>query len=139
MYTAFFPICFGYTIHPLHQIYNVCLRSLSPFTVKSPLMESGQGGDVTSLHVGATPAIVVMFNETVTALVNCSADSLMDTVDESSEDHLNLSPALSNLIGTAHVMEIKSHTYYEYGTYESFTCWQILSSEGIDDSVDPAT
>ncbi|GJW91895.1 replication protein A 70 kDa DNA-binding subunit C-like protein [Tanacetum coccineum] len=51
-------------------------------------------------------AVVVMFNETATALVNCSADSLMDTVDESSEDHLNLPPALSNLIGTAHVMEI---------------------------------
>ncbi|GKB88698.1 reverse transcriptase domain-containing protein [Tanacetum coccineum] len=27
-------------------------------------------------------AVVVMFNETATALVNCSADSLMDTVDE---------------------------------------------------------
>ncbi|GKA40198.1 DNA helicase PIF1, ATP-dependent [Tanacetum coccineum] len=80
-------------------------------------------------------AIVVMFNETATALVNCSADFLMDTVDESSEDHLNLPPALSNLIGTAHVMEIKSHTYYEYGTFESFTCWQILPSERIDDSV----
>ncbi|GKE20612.1 hypothetical protein Tco_1432124 [Tanacetum coccineum] len=76
-----------------------------------------------------------MFNETATALVNCSADFLMDTVDESSEDHLNLPPALSNLIGTAHVMEIKSHTYYEYGTFASFTCWQILPSERIDDSV----
>ncbi|GKE71308.1 hypothetical protein Tco_1529380 [Tanacetum coccineum] len=55
-------------------------------------------------------AVVVMFNETATALVNCSVDSLMDTIDESSEDHLSLSPTLSNLIGTAHVMEIKSHT-----------------------------
>nr|GFC11294.1 hypothetical protein [Tanacetum cinerariifolium] len=78
--------------------------------------------------------VVVMFNETATALVNCFADSLMDTVDESLEYHLNLPPALSNLIGTAHVMEIKSHTYYEYGTFESFTCWQILPSKGIDDS-----
>nr|GEY76359.1 hypothetical protein [Tanacetum cinerariifolium] len=52
-------------------------------------------------------AIVVLFNETATALVNCSTDSLMDTVDESSEDHLSLPPALLNLIGTAHVMEIK--------------------------------
>nr|GEY21200.1 hypothetical protein [Tanacetum cinerariifolium] len=40
-------------------------------------------------------AVVVMFNETATTLVKCSADSLMDTVDE-------------------------SHTYYEYGTFESF-------------------
>nr|GEY58708.1 hypothetical protein [Tanacetum cinerariifolium] len=80
-------------------------------------------------------AVVVMFNEIATALVNCSADSLMDTVDESLEDHLNLSSTLSNLIGTAHVMEIKSHTYDEYRTFESFTCWQILPSEGLDDSV----
>ncbi|GKE13440.1 hypothetical protein Tco_1416991 [Tanacetum coccineum] len=78
---------------------------------------------------------VVMFNETTTDLVKCSADSLMDTMDESSEDHLSLPPALSNLIGTAHVMEIKSHTYYEYGTFESFTCWQILPSEELEDIV----
>nr|GEX49460.1 hypothetical protein [Tanacetum cinerariifolium] len=115
--------------------FHLVNHSLSPSTVRSPLMESGQGRDRTSLHVEATPAVVVMFNETATALVNCSAESLMDIVDESSEDHLNLSPALSNLIGTAHVMEIKSHTYYEYWTFESFTCWQILTSEGIDDIV----
>ncbi|GJY44682.1 reverse transcriptase domain-containing protein [Tanacetum coccineum] len=118
---------------------------------RSPLMESGQGRDGTSLYVGATPirryrlevdvsddtaqAVVVMFNETATALVNYSADSLMDTVDESLEDHLSLPPALSNLIGTAHVMEIKSHTYYEYMTLESFKCWRILPSEGIEDNV----
>nr|GEV95171.1 hypothetical protein [Tanacetum cinerariifolium] len=147
-------------------------RLLSLSTVRSPLMESGQGRDETSLYVGATrvrrigpvrtansfanretkqsitryrlevdvsdntaQVVVVMFNETATALVNCFADSLMDTVDESLEYHLNLPPALSNLIGAAHVMEINSHTYYEYGTFESFTCWQILPSKGIDDSV----
>ncbi|GJQ97536.1 nucleic acid-binding, OB-fold protein [Tanacetum coccineum] len=43
-------------------------------------------------------AVVVMFNETATALVKCSADSLIDTVDESLEDHLSLPPTLSNLI-----------------------------------------
>nr|GFA03622.1 nucleic acid-binding, OB-fold protein [Tanacetum cinerariifolium] len=76
-----------------------------------------------------------MFNETATTLVKCSADSLMDTTDESAKDHLSLLPALSNLIGTVHVMEIKSHTYCEYGTFESFTCWQIHPMEGIKDSV----
>ncbi|GJX15723.1 nucleic acid-binding, OB-fold protein, partial [Tanacetum coccineum] len=80
-------------------------------------------------------AVVVMFNETTTALVKCSADSLMDTTDESAEDHLSLPSALSNLIGTAHVMDIKSQTYYKYETFESFTCWQIHLSEGIEDSV----
>ncbi|GJY43866.1 DNA helicase PIF1, ATP-dependent [Tanacetum coccineum] len=84
-------------------------------------------------------AVVVMFNETTTDLVKCSADSLMDTTDESAEDHLSLPPALSNLIGTAHVMEIKSHTYYKYGTFESFMCWQIHPSEGIEDSVGSST
>nr|GEU74548.1 hypothetical protein [Tanacetum cinerariifolium] len=110
-------------------------NSLAPSAVRSPLMESGQGGDGTSFHVGATPAVVVIFNETATALVNYSADFLMDTMDESLEDHLNLPPSLSNLIGTSHVMEIKSHTYYKYGTFKSFTCWQILPSVGIKDSV----
>nr|GEY48991.1 hypothetical protein [Tanacetum cinerariifolium] len=55
-------------------------------------------------------AVVVMFNETATALVNCSTNSLMDTVDE-------------------------SYTYYEYGTFKIFTYWKILSLKGIDDSV----
>ncbi|GJZ55676.1 hypothetical protein Tco_0610869 [Tanacetum coccineum] len=54
---------------------------------------------------------------------------------DSVKDHLSLSPALSNLIGTDHVMEIKSHIDYDYETFESFTCWQIHPSEGIEDSV----
>nr|GFA94685.1 hypothetical protein [Tanacetum cinerariifolium] len=74
-------------------------------------------------------------SDTSTTLVKCSADSLMDTTDESAKDHLSLLPALSNLIGIVHVMEIKSHTYYEYGTFESFTCWQIHPMEGIKDIV----
>nr|GFB20961.1 hypothetical protein [Tanacetum cinerariifolium] len=36
-------------------------------------------------------AVVVMFNETATALVNCYADSLMDTVDETSRTSVDLS------------------------------------------------
>nr|GEV34349.1 hypothetical protein [Tanacetum cinerariifolium] len=123
-------------------------NSLAPSAVRSPLMESGQRGDgipfMWERHLyrlkvdmldNTTQAVVVMFNETATVLVNYSADSLMDTVDESLEDHLNLPPSLSNLIGTSHVMEIKSHTYYEYGTFKSFTCWKILPSVGIEDSV----
>ena len=41
------------------------------------------------------------------------------------EDQPALPQALTNIIGTSHIFEIKSHTYYEHGTYESFTCWQI--------------
>ncbi|GJW53577.1 hypothetical protein Tco_0097662 [Tanacetum coccineum] len=79
--------------------FHLANHSLPPSTVRSPLMESGQGRDGTSLHVGATPVrrvywlevdvsddtaqvVVVMFNETATALVKCSADSLVDTMDK---------------------------------------------------------
>nr|GEW00174.1 hypothetical protein [Tanacetum cinerariifolium] len=46
--------------------------------------------------------VVVMFDETAITLVKCYAESLMDVANECSEDHLSLSPALSNLIGTDH-------------------------------------
>nr|GEU84132.1 AT hook motif-containing protein, putative, expressed [Tanacetum cinerariifolium] len=48
------------------------------------------------------------------------------------DDHMGLPLAISNLIGTTHVMEIKSQSYYEYGTFESFTCWQIIPEEDFD-------
>ncbi|GKA93874.1 hypothetical protein Tco_0815860 [Tanacetum coccineum] len=44
---------------------------------------------------------------------------LLCSMKPSSEDHLSLPPALSNLIGTAHVMEIKSHTYYKMDIEDS--------------------
>ena len=44
---------------------------------------------------------------------------------QDTDDHGNLPTAIANIIGTTHVFEIKSHTYYEYGTFESFTCWAI--------------
>ncbi|GKA87724.1 pantothenate kinase 1 [Tanacetum coccineum] len=82
--------------------------------------------------------MVVMFDETTTALVGCSAGSLMDIEDEL-YDHVSLPPAISNLIGTTHVLEIKPHTYYEYETCESFTCWQINPAKGGKDSVGSST
>lgn len=33
-----------------------------------------------------------------------------------------LPPPLANLIGTTHVFEIKGHTYYDHGLFESFIC-----------------
>ncbi|GKC15936.1 nucleic acid-binding, OB-fold protein [Tanacetum coccineum] len=73
--------------------------------------------------------VVVMFDETTTALVGCLAGSLMDIEDESADDHVSLPPAILNVIGTTQVMEIKSHSYYEYGTFENFTCWQLNPEE----------
>nr|GEV17062.1 hypothetical protein [Tanacetum cinerariifolium] len=49
---------------------------------------------------------------------------------ESLDCHVSLPPAISNLISTIQVMEIKSHSYYKYGSFESFTCWQINPTEG---------
>ncbi|GJW78265.1 DNA helicase PIF1, ATP-dependent [Tanacetum coccineum] len=77
--------------------------------------------------------IVVMFNEIATELLNCSTDSLIEAEDESAEDDSGLPTAIRNLIGTTHVMELKSHTYYEYGSYESFTCWKINPADLVDD------
>ncbi|GJS76507.1 hypothetical protein Tco_0726388 [Tanacetum coccineum] len=53
---------------------------------------------------------------------------------EDVDDESSLPTAIRNLIGTTHVMEFKSHTYYEYGTFESFTCWKINPSEMVDDA-----
>nr|GEW15163.1 hypothetical protein [Tanacetum cinerariifolium] len=65
--------------------------------------------------------IVVMFNDTATELLNCSAESLLGA-GEDEDDESSLPTAIRNLIGTHHVVEIKSHTYYEYRTFESFKC-----------------
>nr|GEY09526.1 hypothetical protein [Tanacetum cinerariifolium] len=82
-----------------------------------------------------THTVVVMFSDTVTELLKCSAESLMGTEDEYSDadDELNLPVAIRNLIGTAHVLEVKSHTYYEYGTFESFNCWKINPNASAED------
>ncbi|GJW20637.1 replication protein A 70 kDa DNA-binding subunit C-like protein [Tanacetum coccineum] len=84
-------------------------------------------------------AVVVMFDEPATTLVGCSAESIMEDDDESSDDQSNLPPALANLIGTTHTLEIKSHTYYEFGTFESFTCWTIVLTEGVAESASSST
>nr|GEV21435.1 replication protein A 70 kDa DNA-binding subunit C-like [Tanacetum cinerariifolium] len=77
-----------------------------------------------------TQTVVIMFDKTATALVGCSAGSLIDIKDEFADDHVSLPPSISNVIGTIQTMEIKSHSYYEYGTFDSFTCWQLNSKEG---------
>ncbi|GKA16490.1 DNA helicase PIF1, ATP-dependent [Tanacetum coccineum] len=85
--------------------------------------------------------VVVMFNDTSTELVKCSAESLMaaDNEGAKADDDSNFPTAIRNLIGTTHVLEIKSHTYYEYGTFESFTCWKINSSGPVEDSASSST
>ncbi|GJS05280.1 outer membrane protein porin [Tanacetum coccineum] len=64
--------------------------------------------------------VVVMFNETASSLHG--------------DHHSPLPQALANIVGTSHTLDFKSHTYYEYNTYESFTCWRIVTAEGMDES-----
>ncbi|GJZ27765.1 replication protein A 70 kDa DNA-binding subunit C-like protein [Tanacetum coccineum] len=56
----------------------------------------------------------------------------VDTAHTSVEDDSGLPTAIRNLICTTHVMELKSYTYYEYGSYESFTCWKINPADLVD-------
>nr|GFC52724.1 hypothetical protein [Tanacetum cinerariifolium] len=68
-------------------------------------------------------------------LLKCFADFLAAVDDESGfgyADHAGLPLALANIIGTTHTREMKSHTYYEHGTFESFTCWRIAPEEVVD-------
>ncbi|GJV06195.1 replication protein A 70 kDa DNA-binding subunit C-like protein [Tanacetum coccineum] len=86
-----------------------------------------------------THVVVVMFDEPTTSLVKCSGESIVEADDESLDDHESLPPAIANLIGVTHVLEIKSHTYYEYGNFESFTCWKVNPVEGVEDNVGSST
>ncbi|GJX80267.1 hypothetical protein Tco_0328416 [Tanacetum coccineum] len=36
-------------------------------------------------------------------------------------------------------MELKSHTYYEHVTFESFTCWEIILEESVEESAGSST
>ncbi|KAL6547418.1 hypothetical protein OROMI_023139 [Orobanche minor] len=65
--------------------------------------------------------VVVIWEETATELTKTSAKVLLDGLTM-------LPHALMNLYNTKHVFEIKSHTYYNYGEFESFTCTKVFAS-----------
>nr|GEW48151.1 reverse transcriptase domain-containing protein [Tanacetum cinerariifolium] len=48
-------------------------------------------------------------------------------------DDVGLPRTLENIIGTTQTLEIKSHTHYEHGTFESFTYWRIASEEVVEE------
>ncbi|GJV51423.1 nucleic acid-binding, OB-fold protein [Tanacetum coccineum] len=81
-----------------------------------------------------THVVVVMFDETASELVKCSADSIAQAKEESLDDDSNLLHALTNILGGTHTLELKSHTYYEHGTFESFTRWKLHLAEAVEDS-----
>ncbi|GJX50621.1 hypothetical protein Tco_0277466, partial [Tanacetum coccineum] len=57
-----------------------------------------------------------------------------DYAMQQGDNHSPLPQALANIVGTTHTLDFKSHTYYEHNTYESFTCWRIVTAEGMDES-----
>ncbi|GKB85837.1 ATP-dependent DNA helicase PIF1-like protein [Tanacetum coccineum] len=73
--------------------------------------------------------VVIMFDEMTTSLLGCSASSILDSEEQDEEDHSGLPTALANIVGTSHTLELKSHTYYEHGSYERFTCWKVVTGE----------
>ncbi|KAJ0592224.1 putative nucleic acid-binding, replication factor A [Helianthus annuus] len=88
---------------------------------------------------GTMSTVVVLFDEAAEQLVKRTARSLVEEqLKDTSIDAPILPFALAALIGTKHTFEIKSHTYYHFGDYESFTCAKIVGPDmdDADKSVD---
>nr|GEW54813.1 hypothetical protein [Tanacetum cinerariifolium] len=104
---------------------------------------------------------VVMFDETVASLLGCSASCILDSKEQvyflasynlantftyldmqDEEDHSGLPITLANIVGITHTLELKYHTYFEHGNYESFTCWNIVTikdGEGEEEGTSSGT
>ncbi|GKB37407.1 reverse transcriptase domain-containing protein [Tanacetum coccineum] len=78
--------------------------------------------------------VVVMFDEMETSLVKCSAGSIVVSKDQDEEEHSGLPPTLANIMGTSHTLELKPHTYYELGNYESFAYSKVVIDEVVKGS-----
>ncbi|GJW04558.1 hypothetical protein Tco_1563414 [Tanacetum coccineum] len=63
-----------------------------------------------------------------------ASDSLAQSDEEYLDDTSALPAVLANIIGTTHTLELKSHTYYEHGTFESFTSWNLIPPETVVES-----
>ncbi|KAL6511289.1 hypothetical protein OROHE_020513 [Orobanche hederae] len=83
--------------------------------------------------------VVVLFDELSYQLVKYSAQSLLKEEDEGVEDQSALPQALLNIIGTSHTFELKSHTFFENGNYESFTCSHICEPISVGESTGSST
>ncbi|GKA16782.1 hypothetical protein Tco_0696619 [Tanacetum coccineum] len=77
--------------------------------------------------------VVVMFDETAKTVVKCLTGSIVGS-EEQGDEETGLPPALANIVGTLHTLELKSNLYYEHANYESFTCWSVVLEEAPDES-----
>nr|GEV68275.1 hypothetical protein CTI12_AA123990 [Tanacetum cinerariifolium] len=69
--------------------------------------------------------VVVMFDDTAKKV--------------NTDEHLELPQPLANIIGIGHILELKSHTYYEYQNFESFMCWKIVVAEDVKETSNSPT
>lgn len=76
-----------------------------------------------------TQVVIVLWDETATELKKSSAKVLLDQLDQDSDNAPTLPSVLTNQCNTKHVFEIKSHTYYNYGDFESFTCTGVFPTD----------
>nr|GFC01936.1 hypothetical protein [Tanacetum cinerariifolium] len=98
-------------------------------------------------------AVVVMFDKTTRNLLKCfgslivgsedqvyflARDNLTNTLTDlrfqEKKEHSGLPFAFANIVGTRHTLELKSHTYYEHKTYESFIYWNVIAYEEVEKS-----
>ena len=47
--------------------------------------------------------------------------------------------AIADIVGGTHTLEIKTQTYYEHGSYESFTCSAICAEQTADEGTSSST
>ncbi|GJR09502.1 ATP-dependent DNA helicase PIF1 [Tanacetum coccineum] len=76
--------------------------------------------------------VVVLFDETATSLLKCSASAMVASQAQDEDENTGLPAALANIVGTSQTLELKSHTYYEHQNYESFTCWRIVTADVVE-------
>ncbi|GJT55212.1 reverse transcriptase domain-containing protein [Tanacetum coccineum] len=82
--------------------------------------------------------VVVMFDEPAIELVKCTAYTLASADEDVGfgyADDAGLPRALANIVGTIQTMEIKTQSYYEHRTFESFTCWRLAAQEVVAEDV----
>ncbi|XP_071728567.1 replication protein A 70 kDa DNA-binding subunit B-like [Rutidosis leptorrhynchoides] len=77
--------------------------------------------------------MVVFFDETAEQLTQTTAPVLLAEQDEETCTTV-LPNALANLLGTTQVVLIKTSSYYEHGTFESFNCIKVYLDDPVPET-----
>ncbi|GKC94312.1 hypothetical protein Tco_1159754, partial [Tanacetum coccineum] len=133
----------------------------TPIETQKPLVKDEEANDSyndtkmrnVTVSDDTAKTVVVMFDETATSLLKCSAASMVTSQTQvyfcslynlsnthidlrlpDEEEHSGLPITLANIVGTSHTLELKSHTYYKHGNYKSFTCWRVVTDDAVEES-----